>query len=254
MLPMRDFEQLVAEAEMADVSGWGFSWLAGRATEERPPWGYARLLSERLARVSSALDLDTGGGEVLSEASVLPVRMVALEGWPPNLQLARRRLEPRGVEVIRAAQGRPLPVPDASFELVTSRHPVDPPWSEIARVLRPGGRYFAQHVGPESALELTEFFLGAQSEDVRRRRHPELEGAEAESAGLRIRDLRTARCRMEFYDVGAVVWTLRKCPWWVPGFTAARFSEKLRVMHAHILEHGAFVAHSTRHLIEAERG
>lgn len=254
MLPMRDFEQLVAEAELADVSGWGFSWLEGRATEERPPWGYAWLLSERLAKVSSALDLDTGGGEVLSEVPVLPARMVATEGWPANLQLARERLEPRGVEVVEAAPGGPLPIPDASFELVTSRHPVDPPWGEVARVLGPGGRYFAQHVGPESAFELTEFFLGPQPDHIRRRRHPELERAEAESAGLRIRDLRTARCRMEFYDVGAVVWTLRKCPWWVPGFTAERFREKLRAMDTHIREHGAFVAHSTRHLIEAERG
>ncbi len=35
----RTFEELVAEAEAAPVEGWGFSWLAGRATEERPSWG-----------------------------------------------------------------------------------------------------------------------------------------------------------------------------------------------------------------------
>ena len=62
---MRDFEDLVAEAEAADVTGWGFGWLEGRAAEERPPWGYARLLAQRLAQATSAVDLDTGGGEVV---------------------------------------------------------------------------------------------------------------------------------------------------------------------------------------------
>lgn len=94
---MRDFETLVAEAEQADVTGWGFEWLAGRATEERPPWGYARLLAARLARAHRALDLDTGGGEVVNEAPVLPASMTVTESWAPNLARARKLLEPRRV-------------------------------------------------------------------------------------------------------------------------------------------------------------
>jgi hypothetical protein len=39
---MRSFEQLIEEADPADLTGWSFDWLAGRATEKRPPWGYAR--------------------------------------------------------------------------------------------------------------------------------------------------------------------------------------------------------------------
>jgi hypothetical protein len=35
---MRRFEDLVDEAEAADVTGWGFDWLDGRATEEWPEW------------------------------------------------------------------------------------------------------------------------------------------------------------------------------------------------------------------------
>lgn len=76
---MDSVETLIADAEAADVTGWGFGFIDGRATEERPPWGYARMMAERLARVESALDLDTGGGEVLAEAPVLPPRMCATE-------------------------------------------------------------------------------------------------------------------------------------------------------------------------------
>jgi SAM-dependent methyltransferase len=249
---MRTFEGLVSEAELADVTGWGFGWLEGRATEERPPWGYARLLAGRLAQVGTALDIDTGGGEVVSEAPVLPLRMCVCESWPPNALRARDLLVPRGVEVRDTEQGAPLPFPDESFELVTSRHPVRPDWPEIRRVLVPGGHYFAQHVGPASAFELIEFFLGPLPEN-RKGRDPQREVAHAERAGLIVTDLRTARCRMEFFDVGAVVWILRKCVWWVPDFTVARYRHQLLALHDQIRCDGPFVAHSTRHLIETQR-
>ncbi len=40
-----------------------------------------------------------------------------------------------------------LPFAAGVFELLISRHPVEVWWDEIARVLRPGGTDFAQHVG-----------------------------------------------------------------------------------------------------------
>ena len=156
---MRSFDELVAEAAAADVTVWGFDWINGRATENRPPWGYAKLLADRLGQVESALDIDTGGGEVLAEAATFPPRMVATEAWPPNAQQTRGLLGPRGVQVIQIVQDAPLPLPDESFELVTARHPVRPDWEETRRVLAPGGSYFAQHVGPASAFELIEHFL-----------------------------------------------------------------------------------------------
>ena len=246
-------DELVAEAGAADVTGWGFDWLDGRASEERPPWGYARLLADRLSRVRSALDIDTGGGEVVNEAPVLPPRMVVTEGWPPNAERARQVLGPRGVHVVEPEEDGRLPVADASFELVTSRHPVRPDWAEIHRVLAPGGRYLAQHVGPASAFELIETFLGPLPEP-RRARSPETEVAAAHAAGLVVDDLRRARCRMEFHDIGAVVWILRKCVWWVPGFSVDRYMTELRELDAQMRAGRAVVAHSTRHLICASRG
>jgi SAM-dependent methyltransferase len=212
-----------------------------------------RLLAERLSEVQSALDIDTGGGEVVAEAPVLPSRMVVTEGWPPNAERARMLLGPRGVEVVKVKAGyRLLPFPDQSFELVTSRHPVRPDWDEIRRVLMPGGHYFAQHVGPESAFELIEFFLGPLA-DARGGRHPDREAAGAERAGLVVESLQQARCRMEFYDVGAIVWILRKCVWWVPDFSVAKYADRLRALDAQLRSGEPFVAYSTRHLIDARR-
>ncbi|MEV5748992.1 methyltransferase domain-containing protein [Actinoallomurus sp. NPDC052308] len=248
----RSFEDLVAEAEAVSVEGWDFSWLDGRATEARPSWGYQRLMSERLASASAGLDIQTGGGEVLAGAPVFPVTMVATESWAPNVAKATRLLHPRGVVVVAAPDEPPLPFADAAFDLVTSRHPATVWWGEIARVLRSGGTYFAQHVGPETSWELVEYFLGPQSES-RHRRHPDLETAEARAAGLEIIDVRMERLRMEFFDVGAVIYFLRKVLWTVPGFTVDEYRDRLLELHRQIHERGAFIAHSTRTLIEARK-
>ncbi|MFF8317548.1 methyltransferase domain-containing protein [Streptomyces bobili] len=254
----RGFEDLVAEGAAVPTEGWDFSWFEGRATEARPSWGYAVSLAGRLAVARAALDVQTGGGEVLDfalrrAAPKAPVLAVATEGWPANVAKATALLRPRGIPVVAVAEDEPLPFADAAFDLVSSRHPVRPPWAEIARVLEPGGTYFAQHVGPRSVFELVEYFLGPLPDEVSAVRHPDRERADAEAAGLEIVGLRAERLRVEFHDIAAVVHFLRKVVWMVPGFTVDRYEEQLRSLHERIESEGPFVAHSTRHLVEARR-
>jgi SAM-dependent methyltransferase len=254
----RSFEDLVAEGAAVPTEGWDFSWFEGRASEERPSWGYAVSAGERLARAEAVLDIQTGGGEVLDFAlgraePARPVLAAATEGWPPNVAKATALLRPRGVVVVAAADDAPLPFADGTFDLVLSRHPVRPYWDEIARVLRPGGRYFAQHVGPASVFELVEYFLGPLPKEVRSARDPERERADAEAAGLEVAGLRAERLRMEFHDIAAVVHFLRKVVWMVPGFTVEAYEPQLRALHERIEKEGPFVAHSTRHLFDVRR-
>nr|VTO97284.1 hypothetical protein BIN_B_02004 [Mycobacterium riyadhense] len=56
--------------------------------------------------------------------------------------------------VVATRDEPPLPFADESFDLITSRHPITVWWTEIARLLRPGGTYFAQHPGPATVSEL----------------------------------------------------------------------------------------------------
>jgi hypothetical protein len=58
---------------------------------------------------------------------------------------------------------------------------------------------------------------------------------------------------MEFYDVGAVVWILRKCVWWVPDFSVEKYLGKVRELDTQMRGGTPLVAHSSRHLIEARR-
>jgi SAM-dependent methyltransferase len=243
------FEDLLAEGASVPVEGWDFSWFEGRATEERPPWGYSRLLAERMATAHAALDIDTGGGEVLAQIPHPPPVLVAAESWVPNLAIAQRNLTPLGASVV-AADGD-LPFPAGAFDLVVSRHPVATRWDEVARVLASGGTFLSQQVGAGSVRELTDAMMGPQ--EVSLTRDPRRAVAEAEAAGLEVADLRTAALRMEFYDVAAVIVFLRKVVWTVPGFTVDAYRPQLAEMHERIQACGPFVAHSQRFLIEARK-
>ncbi|MEV1320649.1 class I SAM-dependent methyltransferase [Micromonospora arborensis] len=247
----RAAEDLIADAAAAPVDGWGFGWLAGRATEERPPWGYTRLVADRMARADAALDVDTGGGEVLAEVPHPPKLLTATEAWPPNVEVARRTLRRVGATVVAVAPDGPLPFRDSSFDLVVSRHPVRTDWTQTARVLRPGGTFLSQQIGAGTMRELSEAILGPLPPPTQR--HPERAVADAEAAGLRVVDLRHATLRAEFYDIGALVWFLRKVIWTVPGFTVDRYREQLRDLHRQITDEGPFVTHAQRFLIEATR-
>ena len=212
--------------------------------------GYSRLLGERMARAAAALDIQTGGGEVLAGIPHPPPVLVATESWPPNVPVARRNLRPLGAAVV-AGDEDGLPFRGESFDLVVSRHPVAVVWPEIARVLRPGGTYLSQQVGAGSNRELTDFMMGPRPVDPARSARVAVGGAQA--AGLAVAGLREQALQVVFYDVAAVVHFLRKVPWAVPGFTVDGYADRLARMHRRIRSRGAFVSHAQRFLIEARK-
>jgi SAM-dependent methyltransferase len=153
--------------------------------------------------------------------------------------------------VHEVAEDGDLPVGDAAVDLVSARHPTAVRWDEVARTLRPGGRFLCQGVGSGSNRELYEALLGPQP-------LPDPPAAAraadaARAAGLDVVDLREQAPRVEFGDVGAVVHFLRKVVWTVPDFTVERYRDRLRAAHEAIEREGRFLAHSQRYLIEARR-
>ena len=204
-----------------------------------------------MARARAALDIETGGGEVLATVARPPALLVATEGWWPNVEVASTRLQPLGARVVAAADAPALPFTDASFDLVVSRHPVVVLWREIARVLRPGGTYLSQQIGPGTDRELTDFMMGPRPVNQSRSAASARRGAE--SVGLEVVDLRECALRVAFFDVGAVVHFLHKVHWTVPDFTAGAYEAPLRRLHARIEREGPFVSTAQRLLVEARR-
>jgi SAM-dependent methyltransferase len=248
----RTFDDLVDEADAVAIEGWDFGWLDGRAFEERPTWRYFDLVAERAAGVASLLDLQVGAGGMIAALPTVPPLTVGTEGYAPNVPHAARRLHRRGAQVLWTEDDRQaLPLAAASFELVTSRHPIDTNWTEIARVLRPGGTYLSQQVGPGSLRDLSEALMGPLPPGTRR--DPEVARRAAEAAGLVVTDLRQERPRTEFYDIGAVVYFLRLVVWIVPGFGVDAYRHQLEALHQQIERDGAFRTTASRYLIEARK-
>jgi SAM-dependent methyltransferase len=161
-------------------------------------------------------------------------------------------LHPRGVVVVETRDVASLPFADEAFDLVTSRHPIMVRWNEIARVLRPGGSYLAQQIGPTTMSELVEYFIGPQPQKWAEL-HPDTQSAQAHAAGLEVVGMRMERLRAEFFDIAAVIYFLRKVVWTVPDFSIDRYREQLRELHERIEADGPFVAHASRVLVEARK-
>ena len=144
-----------------------------------------------------------------------------------------------------------MPFADRAFDLVTSRHPATVHWSEIARVLAPGGTYFAQHVGGGTNVEISEYFLGPLGTGDTRNHEDEADQARA--SGLEFVQCRNERLQLEFLDVGAMVYFLRKVVWTVPDFTVERYRVRLRDLHNQIARDGVFRSTMSRTLFEAHK-
>jgi SAM-dependent methyltransferase len=121
----------------------------------------AMMEKARLAEGESALDLGTGTGAVAQRASlgVGPNgRVVACDISPEMLAIAQQRFTRLGLGNVTTSEGRAesLPVEDETFDVVLASlsmmYVIDRAAAarEIARVLRPGGRFVASvWAGPE---------------------------------------------------------------------------------------------------------
>ena len=255
------FDELVSRALEAPIKGWNFDWLQGRATEDRTSWHYAERARALLATASSALDLDTGGGEVLTFIASFPPRMVATESWPPNVEFARKRLGPLGVEVVDTTGEAMLPFSAESFDVVLSRHPVRGRsasadaamwWHEAARVLRRSGRFFSQQVGGRGMQELAAA-MGRPPSASKEPWNVKAAARMALGAGLVVDEAREEFVRTVFFDIGAVVYYLRLVIWIVPGFSVETHREHLRRLDERIRAEGPLVTHGHRILLSATK-
>ncbi|MBW2267752.1 MAG: methyltransferase domain-containing protein [Deltaproteobacteria bacterium] len=112
------------------------------------------------------LDVGTGTGHTALAFAPFVAEVVGVDFTPAMLQEARRLAAERGVANVRFDEGDAMALPYAadSFDLVTCRvcahHFADPAKAvlEVARVLRPGGRFLlVDSVAPEDPAQDTFF-------------------------------------------------------------------------------------------------
>lgn len=247
----RKFEKLVQEALAQQFSGWDFSWIRGRYFESEPYWDYRQFVMDRMKNSRSMLDMGTGGGEFLAGLPDLPDIICATEGYPPNITIAKQRLEPLGVQVVAVQDEHALSFPDEMFDLVINRHEYYDS-DELFRILKPGGIFLTQQVGPRNCVELNQY-LGAPIDANLVHWKLDQEIGALEQAGFTVLQCYEQVLESNFYDIGAVVFYLKVIEWQIEDFSVLKYEPRLRNMHQLIEQQGAFFASEHRFLIEAQK-
>ncbi len=251
----KSFQELVAEAEGQPFSGWDFSYLKGRYEEGGPSWDYRQKVIIRMKEVRTMLDMGTGGGELLSTLRPLPKKTFATETYPPNAELARRRLRPIGVRVVQIESEAHLPFDAGYFDLVINRHE-DFSAKEVHRILKGGGTFITQQVGGKNNDELNQLL---QEKIHGRITHPNPSWnlarvtAELKEVGFDIVDQLEESYPSKFYDIGAVVYFLRHVPWEMPDFDTVKYRGPLLELHQKFTETGRLRVTSQRFYVEARK-
>lgn len=210
-------------------SGWVFPEIHVRDLEPGPQWDFIEVVRSRGVGCKAALDLGTGGGELLASIRPdLPDKVTATEEWAVNAPIASKRLAPLGVPVVRAKSVR-LPFRSGSFDFVMNRHEEFDP-GEIDRVLMPGGSFITQQVGQHDRLELRPFFSRMTDFGDLRSEYV----AAFQRLGFRVESAEHDH-HVAYASLGEFAFMLAVAPWDIPEFDAERDLDALLAFES---EHG----------------
>ncbi|SDB37710.1 Methyltransferase domain-containing protein [Pseudobutyrivibrio sp. YE44] len=152
-------KEWVSEERIAQIHGWDFSHINGRYEEEEDlPWDYRQIINENLIDTMKLLDFDTGGGEFLLSLEHPYKNIAATEGYPPNVDLCRKKLCPLGIDFRACDDEANIPFEDATFDVLINRHGRYNP-KEARRLLKVGGLFITQQVGGRNDRELINWVL-----------------------------------------------------------------------------------------------
>ncbi len=216
--------------EKAFFEGWDFSYIKNRWITEKPDWNYDNLAKDLIKNSKSVLDMETGGGERFSTFGPFPKKVVATEGYKPNIAIAKKNLEPLGVKIVEVLDASKLPFEDEEFDLIINRHGSFNA-KEVFRILKKGGIFLTQQVSGDYAEDLIKKF-----NTKRKFADWNIEKAkiELEQAEFKIELFRDWKGKMKFSDVGAIVYFLNAIPWTVPGFSVKRDFDNLKKLQKYL--------------------
>lgn len=227
-----------SEEKLAHIKGWDFSHIDDRFTSEEDclPWNYTAVINKYRRETDRLLDIDTGGGEFLLSLGHPKEHTTATEGFPPNVELCRRKFAELGVTFHEMTDYAKMPFPDKSFDIVINRHGSFDS-EEIFRVLKPNGIFVTQQVGEDNDRELVEMLLpGTERPFPGHNLKNSL--ASLEKSGFTVLESGEAYRPIKFFDTGALVWFARIIEWEFAGFSVETCFDKLLRIEEEIQKNG----------------
>ncbi|MCD4669515.1 MAG: class I SAM-dependent methyltransferase [Actinomycetia bacterium] len=235
----------INEAIKASFSGWDFSYTSkfGGKPEFPVPWNYRRSILELIETSKSMLDMGTGGGEFLSSLSPLPQKIYATESYKPNIQIAKNRLSPLGIEVVEMEEGtqenHQLPFDNVFFDFIINRHE-DYDSKELYRILKPSGYFITQQVGCRDLERLRTIFGSLIEDDEIFEWNFKNAGTFLRKAGFEIIEEKESIAYSRFYDIRTVVYFLKIIEWSFPDFSVKKDFSRLENVDILIRKDGYF--------------
>ncbi|WP_085524040.1 methyltransferase domain-containing protein [Tuberibacillus sp. Marseille-P3662] len=233
-------------------SGWDFSFISGtgRVQEELLTWSYGSIARPLIQRAKSMLDMGTGGGEFLSLLRPFPETVFATEGYKPNVPIAKKRLEPLGVNVVHFEKDSNLPLQDGQFDLILNKHDSYSS-AELRRIISDSGIFLTQQVGGLNCSQINETMEVPLNEEFH---NWNLKTAleELNECNFNVLYSKEEFPVQRFYDVGALVYYLKAIPWQVPNFNIEDYLDELYQVYQIIQSKGYFDVHQHRFIIQAE--
>ena len=133
--------------------GWDFSPV--RFRRDPAPWEYSNVARRYLHQDGRVLDVGTGGGEELLKLTPYFGTGVGIDSDPDVVHVARENIPVSLIQKVSFQEmyGEELEFQDGEFDVVPNRlTPVDV--EETVRVLRSGGVFVTEQVGPNSTRNM----------------------------------------------------------------------------------------------------
>ena len=240
------------EEDIAHIEGWDFSHIHNRYDEEEDlPWDYDEIVRSYLKAEDRLLDYDTGGGEYLLSLNHPYENTCATEGYPPNVELCKKRLIPLGIDLRECNDASNIPFEDETFDMMINRHGDFVP-KEIYRVLKKNGIFVTEQVGNKNDRDLVKMVLPDTEEPF-----PDLYLDKQKQlfleAGFKIIRAEEAFRPIVFYDIGAFVWFARIIEWEFPGFSVDKCFDRLLDLQKTIEKEGKISGTIHRYLVVAQK-
>ena len=245
MISRDELERLWSDT--GPLSGWDFSRLNVRRAPV--PWNYDDVIFDSFSSADDVLDVGTGGGERLLGFVGSFKSAVGIDFDPAMIATANRNARENGVENIefQVASAADTGQLSSAFDGVINRHSVID-ISEIARVLKPGGRFVSQQVGDRNLANLLKPFGG---QDFDGYRSPEVIRSQFENRGFSILRLQEYEAEYRFLDIESVLFQIKAIGGYL--MTPPTLDSISEMLEATSDDQGGCVSSEHRYLIVAEK-